>query len=1012
MLQVPPHHVPRPRLTGRCGVDGGATVLIEAAAGYGKSVLASELVEVWDAIAIDVVLEEGPLPAQLLAGRLRAAVARAGFAVAAGLMEAAGEDPGAAVDAMLTGLRGEACAIVVDDAHNASRDAAILIARMAEGLSPPGRLVVLARRLPAGLERLRRAEVLHLGADDLMLRDEELLSICRTGFGLAATADDARLLMVATGGWTAAAVLAASRAKRTSQRLSDVTGPGAAAGAGGSPGPVAAMLDEVLVALGGERAAIGRLARLPLLDAGVVAAVTGDAGLLDRAVALGLPLTPAAGQWWELPGPVREHLARIAAPDDEAALRAARYYEQHRALGIALQMLLAAGEAAGAAALLASADPRSVEEVDPLELLGILAQLPARVLDEHPRATFQVVRACGAAGLLAARARLVARLEASVRESDDPELRRAIDAEVAIDQLNTGRAEDGEDLGRRVLASAGAGEAFTKARALTAVGLGLCMRTEPDGRLSEASLGEAAAAFDAAGTIYRQMGHAEWVSGIAAPRALWTELGVGRPLAALAILDDALSASALRPRRVGRLLFHRAQVSAELGRFEEAEYDLSECERIGAQAGDQLLGPFSRWGRMVVSSYRGDADEVARNARLVDSGRGDWWGAVGSEFLAEAADCHDRVGMLGPAQEYLARSLDEPHRVERWIALADCALLARHGDPIVAEERLVIVHCHGILPKERWRVTLLRACAAWRRGDPAAGALAARAFDEADRLGQPDAPLIKERDVATSLLALAIEAGSAPARRLEGRSLPVSLALLGRFELSCGGRVVDVGAGRAAELLKLVAASGGREQVERVIERLWPEVDPTAGRNRLRTVLSRLRADAPESLVRQGDLLALGPEVRCDVIEFAREATQVRALRRAEPVAALAWARSAIARYRGDLLPDDPYAEWADLPRERARATMLDLLDLCAEAAVERGDLDEARRMVQRTIELAPYEDERYLRVAELLSAQGRRGAALSIVSRARSTFESLGVQLPPSLLELRDSLLHARAAG
>ena len=84
---------------------------------------------------------------------------------------------------------------------------------------------------------------------------------------------------------------------------------------------------------------------------------------------------------------------------------------------------------------------------------------------------------------------------------------------------------------------------------------------------------------------------------------------------------------------------------------------------------------------------------------------------------------------------------------------------------------------------------------------------------------------------------------------------------------------------------------------------------------------------------------------------------------------------------------------------------MLDLLDLCAEAAAERGDLDQARRLVERTIELAPYDDGRYLSVATILRDQGRRGAALSVLHRARSTLARLGIDPPRELVELEESV-------
>ena len=68
-----------------------------------------------------------------------------------------------------------------------------------------------------------------------------------------------------------------------------------------------------------------------------------------------------------------------------------------------------------------------------------------------------------------------------------------------------------------------------------------------------------------------------------------------------------------------------------------------------------------------------------------------------------------------------------------------------------------------------------------------------------------------------------------------------------------------------------------------------------------------------------------------------------------------------MARYRGDLLPDDRYDDWAEKPRQQARLVMLELLDLCATEAARRGDLDALRRTVERTIEFAPYDDVRYL---------------------------------------------------
>jgi DNA-binding SARP family transcriptional activator len=213
-------------------------------------------------------------------------------------------------------------------------------------------------------------------------------------------------------------------------------------------------------------------------------------------------------------------------------------------------------------------------------------------------------------------------------------------------------------------------------------------------------------------------------------------------------------------------------------------------------------------------------------------------------------------------------------------------------------------------------------------------------------------------------------------------------------------------AGQAAQLLKMVAVSGGRAPVEVAIEALWPDVDRESGRNRLRTVLNRQRAEAGDVIVREGDSLQLAAEVRVDLGLFESEGRRALALGLAEPTLAVALARGAIARYRGDVLPDDPYEEWAEQPRQQARRMMLQLLDLCADAAALRGDLDETRRVIELTIDLAPYDDERYLRAATALLEQGRRGAALMVVRRARAALAELGLQPPLHLISLEEAIV------
>ena len=884
-------------------------MVVEAAGGYGKSVLAAELVEVWGALPIWVVLEEGEVSAQLLAGRLRGAVAAAGLSDAAGAMAAAGDDPPGAVDAMLAALRGESVAIAIDDAHNAARDAAGLIERIADQLVQPQRLVVLARRLPDGVPHLRRAGVHTLTAADLALRPEETLELCRAGFGLEVSAAEGRQLDAATGGWTAAVALAASMAKRTSQRLGAVAKLSAS-----HADALTAILDEVVAMLSIDRRRAAQLGFLPLLDAELLALLGGEGAFLERALAAGLPLTRTPGGWWQLPGPVRDQLAAGTQADAQLLATAARHYARRGELGTALQMLLA-----------------------------------------------------------------------------------------AVDLSTSGTTPtEAEMIARRVVDAATASEELTRARALSVIGKTIWWQLDEQGRRSVSRMREAADYFDQSAEILLGLGLRAAVASLAIYRGMWIDFELGRAESALSTLTEALGLSVEVPRRFTAVLFYRARVLTELGRHDESEADLEEVLRIARQLGD----PGSRvayvhWERFRRASMRGDTEATLHHVQQTEANRADWWEHGRYDFLADAADCLCRVGQTALAWEYLARAQADPGDAGHLIAMAEGALLACSGDPLLAEERLTVVDRHGVTPRELWRATLLRAYAAFRRGDPAAGGLAARAFDEAARLGQPQAPLIREHGLTESLLALAVDTGLPAALAMEHASLPVAVSVLGRFELTSGGRAIALPPSQAEQLIKLIAVSGGRIQAEQAIEALWPEAGRDAGRNRLRTVLSRLRDSAGDIVRREGDLLALDAGVRLDVTEFHRAAREAKALAAADPAAAVAVARSAIARYRGPLLPHDPYADWAEEPRETTRSTMLDLLDLCASVALDRGDLDEARRMVQRTIELAPYDDDRWLAVASILRDQGRRGAALSVLRRARAALAQLGLDPPRKLAEL-----------
>ena len=93
--------------------------------------------------------------------------------------------------------------------------------------------------------------------------------------------------------------------------------------------------------------------------------------------------------------------------------------------------------------------------------------------------------------------------------------------------------------------------------------------------------------------------------------------------------------------------------------------------------------------------------------------------------------------------------------------------------------------------------------------------------------------------------------------------------------------------------------------------------------------------------------------------------------------------RLALGLYTGDLLPGDVYDDWTVGPRERAKRQYLTLVDLVADDAVQRGDHDEALRLLDHAISVEPLDEARYERLCAVLLALGRTGSAREVATRS-----------------------------
>jgi LuxR family maltose regulon positive regulatory protein len=304
-IRLPRQHVSRGRLVGE--LIGSPVGVIEAAAGYGKSVLAGEYQAALGVACAWVSLGPPDDDPSVLVSSLRRAFRAAKLSDLYSALD--GGDPERWPDRFLDALAGQAdpLLVVLDDAHHLSgHPSAALVMRIAKGISLPHRLLVTGRWIPDQLD-LPGGVVgaASPGVADLTFSAAETAELVGQILGREPAEHEVRALTEAAGGWASALILAASAMRDGTQ--------GQAVPLPTSRGVIAALIDGVLRSLPpARRDALCQLAHLPFLSPELTQALTGQAGMFEAMVDAGVPLLHTAMNRWEMPGPVTAYLATLA----------------------------------------------------------------------------------------------------------------------------------------------------------------------------------------------------------------------------------------------------------------------------------------------------------------------------------------------------------------------------------------------------------------------------------------------------------------------------------------------------------------------------------------------------------------------------------------------------------------------------------------------------------------------------------------------------------------------------
>jgi DNA-binding SARP family transcriptional activator/TolB-like protein/Flp pilus assembly protein TadD len=210
--------------------------------------------------------------------------------------------------------------------------------------------------------------------------------------------------------------------------------------------------------------------------------------------------------------------------------------------------------------------------------------------------------------------------------------------------------------------------------------------------------------------------------------------------------------------------------------------------------------------------------------------------------------------------------------------------------------------------------------------------------------------------------------------------------LLGPFHVVVNGlRVADHHWSRHKPklLVKLLALQPHHQlHREQLMEMLWPSLDPEAAVNNLHKTIHMARhalepelksaADSHFILTRSQQVQLHGPGgLWTDVEAFEQHATE--ALKSGNPAAY----EATLALYKGDLLIEDLYEEWATVRREQLRMTRRHLLTKLAQLYEARGDFEQSIERLNEVVVLDPAEEEAHRQLMRLYALTGSKRQSL-----------------------------------
>lgn len=246
----------------------------------------------------------------------------------------------------------------------------------------------------------------------------------------------------------------------------------------------------------------------------------------------------------------------------------------------------------------------------------------------------------------------------------------------------------------------------------------------------------------------------------------------------------------------------------------------------------------------------------------------------------------------------------------------------------------------------------------------------------------------------------------------------VRVYLLGRFEVKSGDRVIidqHWPRRKAKALLKHLALNrGGWLHREQLLDALWPELDPAAAKHNFRQNLYYIRQAFEERglvapvVTADHNTVGLAPDAWVDVDAFLA-ACETALQTPTDPELY----QQALQLYQGDLLPEDMYEDWTQLPRDELRGLRRQLVFEFASLHERGGRRQTALQHLEVLVRLDPLDEEAHRALIRLYAESGNRQRAQRQYERCREALQrELGVEPSEETEAIYRSVLEGRPSA